>query len=226
MKLEFQKSGDGSHTLFRPDINETYHSHHGAIQESLHVFIQEGVTYQSNSLGTDQLSVFEVGYGTGLNALLTHLHAKKTGLSVNYETVELFPLEKSIWSALNYPNLIEEDLASPIFEKHHESIWGEVMVFDDNFHMKKLSGDLMEVKLSGDFDIVFFDAFAPNKQAEMWEVPVFKKLFDHLKVNGILVTYCANGQFKRNLKEAGFRVDSIPGPPGKREMVRGVKLEV
>jgi tRNA U34 5-methylaminomethyl-2-thiouridine-forming methyltransferase MnmC len=226
MELEFQKSGDGSHTLFRPDINETYHSHHGAIQESVHVFIQEGIAFQQKALEKKQLSVFEVGYGTGLNALLSHVYAKENGLELYYETVELYPLAEEVWSQLNYPNLLGYEDGAAIFAKHHQSNWNEKISFDDSFQMQKLNGDLIQVEINSGIDIVFFDAFAPNKQAEMWEVPVFKKLFNHLNVNGILVTYCANGQFKRNLREAGFLVDSIPGPPGKREMVRGVKLEV
>ena len=224
MELEFQKSGDGSHTLFRPDINETYHSHHGAIQESIHVFIQEGIAFQQKALEKKKLSVFEVGYGTGLNALLSHIYAKENGLELFFETVELYPLAEEIWSQLNYPSLL--GIADDDFSNHHLAKWNEKVSFDRSFQMRKLEGHLAKVDMSNGVDIVFFDAFAPNKQAEMWEVPIFKKMYDHLNVNGILTTYCANGQFKRNLRQAGFHVDSIPGPPGKREMVRGVKLEI
>jgi tRNA U34 5-methylaminomethyl-2-thiouridine-forming methyltransferase MnmC len=185
-------------------MDETYHSRHGAVQESMHVFIKNGL----DRCIAEEINVFEVGFGTGLNALLTALSGKK----VNYTSIEAFPLEEEVYSQLNYE---PKDL---LLELHRNQ---ELQTA--NFKLQKIHITLQSVQLDSVYDIIFFDAFAPSKQPEMWELPMIAKVCNALKPGGIFVTYCAKGQLKRDLKSLGLEVETLPGPPGKKEMVRGTK---
>jgi tRNA U34 5-methylaminomethyl-2-thiouridine-forming methyltransferase MnmC len=216
MNIEIIESEDGSHTLFNPDLNETYHSHHGAITESRHVFIKEGL----EKTGKENVKILEVGFGTGLNSLLAFEYAEKNGIKLWFESLEPFPLKEEIYSKLNYGKFTGENLQEK-FILLHECEWEKAVHLSPLFTLLKRKQRLEDVILEKDFDCIFFDAFAPNKQSEVWDLTNLQKCSSALNPNGILVTYCAQGQFKRNLKQAGFEVESLPGPPGKKEMTRG-----
>jgi len=220
---QFIITDDGSHTLFVPELNETYHSTHGAIQESRYVFIDQGLRFLLNKNKNGEIRVFEVGFGTGLNAFLSALFAEKYTLSIRYESIEAFPLNLAEIQQLNYAKLAGEKRSSEIFHKIHEASWGRTKAISRYFQLKKIQSLLQEYEYIDSFDVCFFDAFAPSKQPEMWEYTILKKIYSSLVFNGIFVTYCAKGQVKRDLKDIGFEVEMLPGPPGKMEMIRGIK---
>ncbi len=214
---------DGSHTLYTPEFKETYHSMHGAIQESGYVFIEQGLGFYKSRGGGRQVSIFEVGFGTGLNALLCVLYAKKNNLSIKYRSIEALPLLSSEIQQLNYPDLIEDAQATEMFIKIHESSWDQKEDISLFFNLLKIRSKIQDFSPQDHSDICFFDAFAPSKQPEMWEPAILEKIYDLLSSQGIFVTYCAKGQLKRDLTSIGFEVETLPGPPGKKEMVRAVK---
>jgi tRNA U34 5-methylaminomethyl-2-thiouridine-forming methyltransferase MnmC len=216
MKRQFIITGDGSHTLFVPELNETYHSTRGALQESLHVFLQAGFHYAMACSERQSLRVLEAGFGTGLNALLTWLEAERLNLPVYYETVEKYPLSEQETAALNYPG--QEKLA-----RLHGCRWETPEVLSPCFTCCKKRVDLLEYMPAGHFDAVYFDAFAPGVQPELWAGAVFCKLHEALNPGGILVTYSAKGTVKEVLREAGFEVHRLAGAMGKRHMIRAVK---
>lgn len=213
-----KETSDGSHTLYNKELDETYHSTHGAIQEAIHVFIQNGIRL----IDKTNISILEVGFGTGLNAILTFNYSKKNNKKVSYVGLESYPLGKDIITQLNYKDEIPNfDLS--IFSKIHKSEWNTEQEIEDNFSLLKDTHTLQEFKTERKFDIIYYDAFGPRAQKEMWEKNLFEKLFSYLNQDGILVTYCAMGQFKRDLKDCGFIVKCVPGPPGKREMTIAYK---
>jgi len=217
--LQFYITSDGSHTLLNTDLNETYHSRYGAIQESMHVFIKNGLHWATAGLQGKELQLLEVGFGTGLNALLTLMH---TTIPVKYTTLEPTPLELSIIRQLNYTTLLEckSDLSNA-FQKMHTAPWGQPQTITSLFTIHKINAALQNTPLSpGSFDLLYYDAFAPGKQPEMWEFQTLEHLARSIKAGGYLVTYCAKGQLKRDLKMLGFTVETLPGSPGKAEMVR------
>ncbi len=189
---------------------------HGAITESNHVFIRHGLEYIS--VQKSSISILEVGFGTGLNAFLTYLYCMDHDLSIHYTGIEKFPLSRDIVSQLNYVTLLKAEVHSHIFEQMHTSREFE----HKNFHFNLFIGDVVDFASEHPFDLVYFDAFAPGVQPEMWETQVFQKIKNYMSSEGILVTYCAQGQFKRTLKHLGFELETLAGPPGKREMVRAI----
>ncbi|MFT4695045.1 MAG: tRNA U34 5-methylaminomethyl-2-thiouridine-forming methyltransferase MnmC [Urechidicola sp.] len=216
--ISIKQTEDGSHTLYNKELDETYHSSHGAIQEAIHVFIKNGI----DSIFSKEISVLEVGFGTGLNAILTHDYAKRDNKKISYTGLESFPLPKEIINKLNYRSEIPDfDLA--IFNKMHKSIWNQNNIIDSHFGLNKINETLQEFITEDKYDIIYYDAFGPRAQKEMWEKYLFEKLFKMLNIGGKFVTYCAMGQFKRDLKSCGFVVECVPGPPGKREMTIGFK---
>ena len=221
MAPELVKTDDGSDTLFLPELGERYHSTFGAIQESHHVFVEAGLRKCKQS----QLILFEVGFGTGLNAYLTLIETLRTQQIIRYITVEKYPLPPSIWEVLNYPTLISEG-SSDLFMKIHEADWNEEVKITDCFSILKLSSDLSDVDYSTLplLDLIYFDAFSPGKQPELWSTPVFRQISDHCSPAAKFVTYCAKGEVRRSLNEVGFTTERIPGPQGKREMLRGTKI--
>lgn len=211
-------TGDGSHSLLNEALDETYHSRHGAVQESLHVFIEQGFNYLLNKQKPESISILEVGFGTGLNALLTLTEAIKKELSVAYTSLETYPLSQEVWEHLNYPDPYH------LLKELHNAEWQKWEEISTHFKLLKLEKSLQLVELQPEqFDLIYFDAFAPNKQPEMWELPMLDKVAKALKPGGVFITYCAKGQLKRDLKTLGMIVESLPGPPGKREMVRALK---
>jgi len=217
---ELVKTDDGSDTLYARELGEHYHSTFGAVQESMHVFIHAGLHMCDQPL----LTIFEVGFGTGLNAYLTILEAFKTNQSVRYITVEKFPLPSNLLSAINYPEIIPNG-SEELFKLIHNAKWDEEVKITNQFSLLKLSSDLIDVDYDTLplFDLIYFDAFSPEKQPELWKTSVFCQLANHCTLHAKLVTYCAKGVVRRSLIEAGFTTERIPGPPGKREMLRATK---
>lgn len=222
-------TADGSHSIYVNDLDENYHSIHGAIQESKHVFIQTGLKHK-NSKSNATINILEIGFGTGLNAILTLLEAKKMNLSINYTSLEAFPLEKELVNVLNYISLIseteniEEQELRGIFNQLHDCTWEKENEIKNYFTLVKIKNKLQDVTFNSKFDLIYFDAFGPRVQPEMWTEALFMKIFAAMNEQGCLVTYCAKGEVKRTLKKVGFVVETLPGPPRKREMVRGTKL--
>jgi tRNA U34 5-methylaminomethyl-2-thiouridine-forming methyltransferase MnmC len=219
MKRELRLTADGSPTLYVPELDETYHSMHGSVQEARHVFIENGLRFVATE--SKQVNILEVGFGTGLNALLTAQYAKENAIRVNYVGLEAYPVEEAIWKEINYHTDAE---ARTLHTKIMAHPFGETNSIDLNFSLFKEAKLIQDWVADETFDLIYYDAFGPRAQAEMWELPIFEKLYSLLNVGGVLVTYCAQGQFKRHLKSLGMRVDSLPGPPGKREMTRGIKI--
>jgi tRNA U34 5-methylaminomethyl-2-thiouridine-forming methyltransferase MnmC len=213
-------TSDGSHSLHSSELDEGYHSKHGAIQEAKHVFIQNGLAYFIQK----ELSVLEVGFGTGLNALLALDFAVTNKIKISYSGLETKLLEYSLVEKMNYLEQLKLFEYNDFFKKMHTEKEGEEVELSSYLKFKKHNMKVQDFVTNEKFDIVFYDAFSPTSQLEMWEVSIFEKLFSQIKSGGVLVTYCAKGQLKRDLKSCGFRVESLPGPPGKREMVRAVKL--
>jgi tRNA U34 5-methylaminomethyl-2-thiouridine-forming methyltransferase MnmC len=210
---------DGSHSLYLPEMDEHYHSVHGAIQESKHVFIESGL----NHCPKQTINVFEVGFGSGLNALLTLIEAEAKNISINYYSIEKYPLTPSEFQTLNYAHRLNID--NKLLHDIHECEWDIPTNITHNFVLHKIKNDLIAENLENIpfFDVVFFDAFAPNKQPDLWTEKIYSKIFAHCKNEAIFVTYCVKGVVRRGLQETGFRVERIPGPPGKKEMLRAFK---
>jgi tRNA U34 5-methylaminomethyl-2-thiouridine-forming methyltransferase MnmC len=212
---------DGSMTLFIPELNEHYHSIHGAVQESMHIFINNGYM----QIQTSPARIFEAGFGTGLNALLTFLVSEKAGMVVHYTTIEKFPLDDNIVRSLNYPEMTDP-AKDKIFQVLHDAPWGQDVGISEYFTLHKIKGDLCEIQLPASaYDLVYFDAFGPEVQPELWTEEIFRMLYQSVKEGACLVTYSVKGSVKRALKAAGFRLEKLPGPPGKREMTRATKKE-
>jgi tRNA U34 5-methylaminomethyl-2-thiouridine-forming methyltransferase MnmC len=209
---------DGSHTVFSPDFGEDYHSLHGAVTESRHVFILNGLSV----LGLQSLRILEVGFGTGLNALLTLREVAETQLKIYYHAVEAFPLVESIYGQLNYSALLPGEQPN-IFEELHTCNWNEDRRLTRNFTLHKTKGLIQDISLDGPYNLVYYDAFSPDRQPGLWTTGLFLRIFNSLASGAILVTYCAKGQVRRNLQAAGFRTERLPGAPGKREMLRAIK---
>ena len=212
-------TSDGSHTIFVPELNEHYHSIHGAVQESTLIFIKNGF----DTCKTDPLNIFEVGFGTGLNALLTAITCQNEDRTVNYTTIEKYPLDKEIINLLNHYQYAGEN-GRQIFNSIHQSPWNSWVNICNNFNLNKLKKDFTAEPLSGRYDLIYFDAFGPDKQPEMWTKEIFTLVAALTNKNGVFVTYSAKGEVKRNLKACGFEVAFLQGPPGKRQMIRAVKI--
>ncbi len=217
--IEIRQTADGSKTLYLPELDETYHSSHGAMQEAMHVFIQHGLAF----IGQEKksISVFEMGFGTGLNALLTAQWAEQHSCSIRYIGIELHPIPKDIWQQMDY---VQEVLERERYSNIMAAEWGEYQEIEPNFQLKKVEEDILGLQLVEQVDLIYFDAFGPRAQSEMWDLPVLTKMYERLNPGGVFVTYCAQGQMKRNLKSLGFSLESLPGPPGKREMTRAIKI--
>lgn len=220
MKILLQLTDDGSHTLFVPELGEHYHSTFGAIQESRHVFLSAGFEYICSK--KQAINLLEVGFGTGLNALLTLL--QKGDTPVNYTAIEAFPLDNRINTELNYPEKLNIPESGVIFRSLHDAAWEKSVKIVPGFMLTKIHIKLQDfIPNPEEFDLVYFDAFAPDVQPELWTTEVFRKLILAMAAGGVLVTYSAKGLVKQNLKAAGFNIERLPGPPGKRHMLRAEK---
>ena len=218
--MQLITTADGSHTLYSEQFNEVYHSRHGALQEAKHVYITQGFSQCT----AQPLRVFEVGFGTGLNALLTLLQAENDQRSVEYTTIEVQPLSIETIKQLNYTQLLGFAHCYGAYHTLHLCKWNEPVQIKPGFVFQKLQQSLLQVPLPpAAFDLIYFDAFAPEHQPEMWTTAVFAKLYEAAAPGGLLVTYCAKGSVQRSLKDAGWQVQKRPGPPGKREMIAALK---
>jgi tRNA U34 5-methylaminomethyl-2-thiouridine-forming methyltransferase MnmC len=212
-------TSDGSHTIFVPELNEHFHSIHGAVQESTFIFIKNGFEFCK----ANPISILEIGFGTGLNTLLTAITGISGSREVNYTSIEKYPLDAKIISSLNHYKFAGKN-GKEVFHLIHSSPWNKGVNICRNFNLKKIESDFTKVKLTGRYDLIYFDAFGPDKQPEMWTMELFSGISAVTNMNGILVTYSAKGEVKRNLKSCGFDVELLPGPPGKRQMIRAVKI--
>lgn len=223
MKVEVKQTKDGSNTLFVPELNEHYHSVHGALQESEHVFIQSGLL-PALSQQPETLHLLEIGFGTGLNAILTLPHALPGTTRIFYDTLEKYPLSEEVIKALQAERFLLNPELQDNFYRLHQAPWNEPVSIVPGFVLRKLEGALEAIALPEEYyDLVYFDAFAPEKQPELWTTEIFTKIYRAMMPGGKLVTYCAKGSFKRALRAAGFQVEALPGPPGKREMTRAIR---
>ena len=220
MNTELLLTEDGSHTIFLPDLKVTYHSTHGSVQESNHVFIDAGLKHIANN-GKTTIRIFEMGFGTGLNALLTAIWAEKNQVAFEYTSIELFPLSKEELNALNYAEILEDE--QHYFQKIHAAEWGVSNTISPFFKLLKQQTSLLDYIPVNTFDLIYFDAFAPKIQPELWTTEVFSKLYNLLNSGGVLTTYCSKSDVRRSMVAAGFTVEKIPGPPHKREMVRAMR---
>lgn len=214
-------TADGSHTLYLPEMNEHYHSVNGAVQESRHVFIEAGF----EQVPKPQVRILEIGFGTGLNAFLTLLAACTSGKQVTYYTVERYPLNDETVRCLNYAAVVCRDSAA-WFDALHGAAWDTPVAVTPFFTLHKMKADSNTCVLPSGIDLVYFDAFAPDKQPEMWTPEIFCSLYGNTSPGGLLTTYCAKGSVRRMMQAAGYEVERLPGPPGKREMLRGRKGSV
>jgi tRNA U34 5-methylaminomethyl-2-thiouridine-forming methyltransferase MnmC len=212
-------TADGSHTIYVPELDEHYHSIYGAVQESEFIFINKGYDYCKS----DPLFILEIGFGTGLNTLLTAIKSMTGTKKVNYTSIEKYPLNEKMISTLNHHQFAGIN-GKEIFNMIHSAPWNISVNICKNFTLKKIESDFTVGQLSGNYNLIYFDAFGPGKQPEMWTKEMFSKISVVTNKNGILVTYSAKGEVKRSLRACGFDVTLLPGPPGKRQMIRAVKI--
>ncbi|MBP6978914.1 MAG: tRNA (5-methylaminomethyl-2-thiouridine)(34)-methyltransferase MnmD [Bacteroidales bacterium] len=222
MSIQVVKTDDGSATLFVPELNEHYHSIHGAVGESLHIFIRCGLEALPLHEGT--VRIFEMGFGTGLNALLTYYHTIGDTKQVDYIGIDTLPVPDDLFLQLNYIDFIDNLDVAKVFHEIHHAPWEKNVTVGSHFFLTKHRARIEEYILPGSFDLVYYDAFSPMVQPECWTLEVFSRIFQHMNPGGILVTYSSKGSVRRSLQQAGFTVEKLPGPAGKREILRGRRL--
>ena len=210
---------DGSSSIFVPELQEHYHSIHGAIQEAKHVFIKNGLSLFKNT----EVAILEIGFGTGLNCFITFLEAKKNNLKIHYKGIEAYPINFEESKSLNYIQQLQAEKNESVFAEMHTIPWGINTALSPEFTLTKSNQFFTDIKDVNEFDLIYFDAFGAQVQPELWTETIFLKMYNALKNNGILVTYSAKGSVRRALISVGFRVEKLPGPPGKREMLRAKK---
>lgn len=221
MKRKIITTGDGSKTIQIEDWDEQYHSKHGAVQEAYHVFIEHGLWLFQNR----KVHLLEIGFGTGLNALITLIEASKQQLSVDYVGVEAFPVSIEEVNQLDYCEQLGFEGLEQMFQKMHSCPWEKVISITTDFTLSKQKKDFKEISQQNQFNLIYFDAFGARVQPELWTEAIFLKMYQALKANGVLVTYAAKGSVRRAMQAVGFTVERLPGPPGKREMLRATKQE-
>ncbi len=217
MRRLIKRTRDGSPTIFIPELNEHYHSVYGAIAESEHVFIENGL----KRIAKRNLSVFEIGFGTGLNAWLTCIAAEKDKKKVLYHTIEISPLNKEEWQ--EYEKYLAGSAGNPLFRHVNGCPWGKEVIISSWFRIKKIKDDIARHNIKGTYDVIYFDAFGPDIQPEIWTKEIFSKISAVMNAGAVLTTYSAKGEVRRNLQAAGLKVERIPGPPGKRQMLLAFK---
>jgi tRNA U34 5-methylaminomethyl-2-thiouridine-forming methyltransferase MnmC len=222
MSLKIYSTLDHSNTLFNEEINETYHSRNGALEESNYVFIEKGLNHVLKSVKSN-LNILEIGFGTGLNAILTLQHTQNEHeLIIQYDALETTPLPLDLITLLGYNTFLSTD-NDVLFENMHSSKWNVQNSIINNFQLHKINARLQDFIPAHQYDLIYFDAFAPDKQPDMWTIDIFAKLYLAMNKNGVLVTYSSKGEVKRNLRLVGFEVERLQGPPQKRHMLRATK---
>lgn len=224
LKREVIVTADGSSTIYIPEWNEHYHSKHGAIQEANYVYLDKGLKHfiESNTSVTT-ISILEIGFGTGLNAFLTYLQTKTFSGEIDYTAIEAFPVTNDELQTLKYPELLNEVSESETFNKLHSCNWETKERISDTFSLTKQLKMFDKIDAKNSYDVVYFDAFGPRVQPELWQASIFEKIHKAMKPKGVLTTYCAKGDVRRTLIEVGFTVERLDGPPGKRHMLRAEK---
>lgn len=224
MKRKIILTADGSSSIYLPEWDEQYHSKHGAIQEAQHVFLRQGWEYlQHQKEKNKQIKILELGFGTGLNAFLTYLKAEREKVKTEFTSLEAFPLPLSEVKKLNYTSFVSEKAHAEIYHKLHALSWEKNHQISAYFNLLKLEKKFQDITDREKYDLIYFDAFNPRVQPELWTVEIFKKMHNALNKGGVLTTYCAKGNVRRAMQEVGFLVERLPGPPGKREMLRASK---
>jgi tRNA U34 5-methylaminomethyl-2-thiouridine-forming methyltransferase MnmC len=221
LEREIIQTLDGSTTIQIKEWDECYHSKHGAIQEAKHVFIKNGLSLFQNR----EIAILEIGFGTGLNAFITFLEAQKMSQSIDYFGVEAYPISSEELASMNYVEELDALKQKDIFDKMHECNWEEKVILSANYSLTKKKQFFTDIEDVDKFDLIYFDAFGYRVQPELWSTAIFKKMYEALKDNGVLVTYAARGVVKRSMIEVGFTVEKLEGPPGKREMFRATKVK-
>lgn len=221
MERKIITTSDGSNSLFLPDWDEQYHSKHGAIQEAYHVFIKNGLDLFSSG---EEVSILEMGFGTGLNCLISYLEGVKRHLQISYLGIEAYPLMSEITEQLNYPKQLKAASFAPVYAKMHSMPWETSSALSENFSLLKKEQRFEDFDADPSFNLIYFDAFGARVQPELWTEDIFTKMFRALKPNGVLVTYSAKGSVRRAMQASGFTVERLEGPPGKREMLRARKI--
>jgi tRNA U34 5-methylaminomethyl-2-thiouridine-forming methyltransferase MnmC len=219
LKRTIIQTQDGSTTIHLPDWDESYHSKHGAIQEAYHVFIKRGLSLFEGK----PISILEIGFGTGLNTFITYLESKKVNQIIDYVGVEAYPVALSEALQMNYVSELDALNESAIFTKMHQTIWDEKQFISSDFSLHKRKQFFQDISDVNQFDLIYFDAFGFRVQPELWSLEVFKKMYTSMKSGGILVTYACRSSIKKAMLECGFKVEKLPGAPGKREMLRAIK---
>ena len=219
MDKKIVHTADGSKTIAIPDWNESYHSKHGAWQESQHVFIRMGLAHAK----LPRLSVFEMGFGTGLNAIQALLYAEEHQLKVDYHTLEAYPLEEALWQQMDYEDLLPNEFLKQGFKEMHRVEAEKTIPLGEYFRFTKYHADIHQFLPPTNPDLVFYDAFGPRVQPELWTSAIFERIYNKMSPGGILTTYCAKGEVRRTFQSLGMEVERLPGPPGKREMLRATK---
>lgn len=220
MPLTVLTTADHSHTLYNSELDETYHSRNGAVEESEYVFLKQGLEFASGSRKT--LSLLEIGFGTGLNAILTLKRCRELNITCRYHALETLPLPVETVKQLNYAQFIPASLHDT-FLRLHACSWNEEVQVTDGFSISKIRKSVHSYQARAAYDLVYFDAFGPDKQPDMWATAVFENLYRWMSPGAVLVTYSAKGDVRRALAQAGFKVERLPGPPRKRHMTRAIK---
>lgn len=231
MSFQLQLTKDQSYTLYVPELDETYHSRNGAVEEAMYVYIGRGLLdsvhsawFMDHGKRANTLSILEIGFGTGLNAWLTAIECAKLNMHCSYHSLETVPLALELVGQLNYTQ--DAAIAQKyLYTNLHEAIWNEAVEITSHFTLCKLNTSLQDFVPTKTYDVIYFDAFAPEKQPELWTKELFQKLYDCLTEHGVIVTYSSKGDIKRMWREIGFEVERLPGPPMKRHMLRGRKMQ-
>jgi len=220
LKREILTTNDGSTTIHLPDWDESYHSKHGAIQEAYHVFIKSGLSLFEGK----PVSILEIGFGTGLNAFITYLESQKVNQTIDYVGVEAYPVQVEEALQMNYVSELNASNEKDVFDKMHQISWEEKHTISSNFSLIKRKQFFQDITDENAFDLIYFDAFGFRVQPELWSLEIFKKMYAALKPNCVLVTYACRSSIKNTMLECGFKVEKLPGAPGKREMLRAIKI--
>ncbi len=223
MERKLIKTGDGSVTIHLSAWDEQYHSKYGAVQEAQHVFIKMGLEHRWEKFPETDLKILEIGFGTGLNAFITFLESKERSQEISYFGVEAYPIAPEEIKGLNYPEILKAEEQQDVFRKIHDSVWEEKFELSSKFSLTKFRKKFQEIDEQEIYNLIYFDAFGARVQPELWTENIFRKMYEALEENGVLVTYSAKGSVRRALQNVGFIVERLPGPPGKREMLRATK---
>lgn len=222
MEKEIIETGDGSMSLYLPEWDENYHSKHGAIQEAYHVFIRSGLDLFADG---ENISILEMGFGTGLNSMISFLESQRRGLKVEYVGLEAYPLALETILQLHHLKQLEAEKFKTSYHRILEAEWDCKVEIHENFSLHKRVLKFENFDQPQNFDLIYFDAFGARVQPELWTETIFVKMYAALRNNGVLVTYSAKGSVRRAMQAVGFQVERLPGPPGKREMLRGRKTD-